>query len=127
MAKKKKKTHFKKATDKPLCRDFLKTRADSCIAKGFKKQKWVEFCEKMMDLGLVLTLYEARRTPSKYITVRKPNDHSKKYKVRFSNHLPIMSRELEGDCDFFVGHTNLGIQTTDQAIKSTLNFFQIGA
>lgn len=43
----------------------------------------------------------------------------------FPCHKPILHRETSGDCDFFVGRTNLGVRNTDDAIKATLEFFGI--
>ncbi len=99
---------------------FLDRRAASAIEKGFGKQKWVEFCEVMLCHGLRVHLYEARKTFSKYVTVSRGKQ---KFKVRFSNHKPIKRREENGDCDFFVGVTNTGSRTTEDAIKATLEFF----
>lgn len=106
---------MRKATNQKIARDFLEKRVQGCIAKGYQKQKWVEFCEAMMERGYTLTLYEARRTVSKYITVHN-GDH--KFKVRFSNHKPIRDRKANGDCDFFVGKTHLNWSTTAQAIAA---------
>lgn len=116
----------RKATNMLVTREFLKQRADASLAKGYtQRQKWVQFCERMMEEGLICSLYEARQTVSKYITVRRRDDYSRSFKVRFSNHKPIKHREEAGDCDFFVGYTNLGIQTTDQAITAAFRFFNI--
>lgn len=113
----------RKATNRKINQDFLNHRVKLAVDKGYKKQKWVEFCEEMLKKGFVLSLYEARRTVSKYITVKHPDDHSRSFKVRFSNHKPIKHKEQAGDCDFFVGITHLGVSTTDQAIKATLDYF----
>ena len=113
----------KKATNRVINQDFLNHRVQRAVEAGFKKQKWVEFCEELLRRGYVCQLYEARRTVSKYITVKRPDDHSRSFKVRFSNHKPIKHRETAGDCDFFVGYTHLGITTTQQALKATLEFF----
>ncbi len=70
-----------------------------------------------MAEGFTLSLYEAKRTFSKYITV---SDSTRKtFTVRFSNHRPIKSREESGDCDFFVGVNNFKTTTTAQAIEAT--------
>ena len=113
----------KKASNRAVNLDFLRHRAEYSAKLGFGKQKWVLFCEKMIEAGLTCSLYEARQTVSKYITVRHPDNFSRSFKVRFSNHKPIKHRETAGDCDFFVGYTHLGIQTTDQAVAKTLEFF----
>ena len=100
---------------------LLNLRVKQIEAMGYTKQKWIMFCESMLEHGFELSLYEARKTLSKYITVRKKN---KSYKVRFSNHKPIKQREMAADCDFFVGVTHTGWRTTDDAIKATLEFFK---
>jgi hypothetical protein len=109
-----------KATNIAVTVEFLSSRAERAIAAGFAKQKWVQFCEAMLARGHSLTIYEARQTVSKYITVRTGK---KTFKVRFSNHKPIKHRELAEDCDFFVGWTHTGVRTTDQAIEAVDAFF----
>lgn len=115
----------KKATNKIVDIGYLRSRASYLESGGFKKSKWIVFCEEMLRLGLVCELYEARQTVSKYITVRLPEDRRKSFKVRFSDHKPIYHRELEGHCDFFVGRTNLKITTTQQAIAAACEFFSV--
>lgn len=110
-----------KANNASVTMDFLKRRAAACVAAGYTKQKWVEFCEIMLNKGFECTIYEARQTFSKYITVRDSKHHS--FKVRFSNHRPIKQREINGDCDFFVGITNLKVTNTAQAVLAALRFF----
>jgi hypothetical protein len=109
-----------KATNIRVSQAFLDDRAKRAMAKGFEKQKWIEFCETLLGQGFDLSLYEARRTASKYITVRKG---ALAYKVRFSNHKPNKGRELEGDCDFFVGRTHTGIRTTSDCLRAVREFF----
>lgn len=110
-----------KATDLKVTKGFLDERHKRVEALGYNKQKWVQFCEIMLEKGFVLTLYEARRTFSKYITVRDENRAT--FKVRFSNHKPIPQREANGDCDFFVGVTNSGVSTWRDAVYATLKYF----
>lgn len=112
----------KKATDCNVSRELLKQRVAYSEKLGYGKQKWVEFCETMLDNGLKCSLYEARRTVSKYITVRDTT--GRRFKVRFSNHRPIKEREDANDCDFFVGIANKKTTTTAQAIVATLAFFK---
>lgn len=114
-----------KSCDRKITQGFLNERYAISQKKGMAKQKWIVFCETMMAHGLELSLYEAKRTVSKYIRVKRPDDHSRSFRVRFSNHKPILHRETSGDCDFFVGRTNLGVRNTDDAIKATLEFFGI--
>ena len=101
-----------KATHWKISQKFLDYKTPK---KGeFKKPKWVEFCEHFINVPeLTMKLYEARQTNSKYITIFFKDQT---YKVRFSDHKPIKSREEQGDCDFFVGITHLGVRNTDMAI-----------
>jgi hypothetical protein len=106
---------MKKVSNKKITQEFL----DSRIHPIYGKAKWMLFCEELLP-DYDLYLYEARRTFSKYITVKR-GDNS--FKVRFSNHKPNLERELHKDCDFFVGVTNLGVTTTDKAIDATRQYF----
>lgn len=63
-----------------------------------------------------MTLYEARQTFSKYITVRH---QGRQFKVRFSNHKPIRSRQFSNDCDFWVGFHHEGWSKTEDAVVAT--------
>lgn len=112
-----------KANNRVINQDFLNNRIAYSKKLGYGKQKWVEFCEVMLGNSYEVKLYEARKSVSKYITVTCLKTKNS-FKVRFSNHKPIKFKEKNGDCDFFVGRTNLGISTTDQAIEATLNFFK---
>ncbi len=103
-----------KATNVKVTKKLLDQRAKIVMDKGYSKQKWIEFCEQLLEEGYVCYLYEARQTFSKYITIKKKKVE---VKVRFSNHRPIKSRELNNDCDFFVGITHTGIRTKDDALK----------
>ena len=104
-----------KANNLKITRDFLNSR----VHEVYGKAKWLQFCEELLDT-YELYLYEARRTFSKYITIKK-NDKS--YKVRFSNHRPNWQRELNKDCDFFVGVSNYNVTTTDDALKAVHKYF----
>jgi hypothetical protein len=112
-----------KATNLAVTPDFLKVRAERATSKGYTKQKWIAFCETLLADGYHLTIYEARNTFSKYITVKAKG--AKPFKVRFSNHRPIAERERAGDCDFFVGVTNLTVTTTDQALAAVRSHFGV--
>lgn len=111
-----------KADNVRVTAEFLAERVRAVVAAGYSKQKWVEFCEAMLARGHSVSIYEARRTVSKYITVRSGK---RTFKVRFSNHKPIKGRELAGDCDFFVGWTHTGVRTTAQAIDAVDAFFAV--
>lgn len=121
MAKKKKPKHKKrepqKVTNQLLTMDMLLGRH----SPKFGDAKWVQFARWFIEKGFNVELYEARQTFSKYLTVIKGD---RRFKVRFSNHKPILAREIAGDCDYFVGITNLKTTTTDMAIMVTEMFFE---
>lgn len=108
-----------KATNVAVTPEFLAERTARAEAAGFEKAQWVVFCETLMKMGFALHLYEARKTVSKYVTVAR--EGMPPFKVRFSNHKPIFAREAGGDCDYFVGVTNFGVQTTGGAFKAVLD------
>lgn len=108
---------MKKITNKYLTFDLLKQKT----SKKYGKAKWIIFAEELLNKGFKVSLYEARRTFSKYLTVEKDGKY---FKVRFSNHKPIKERELNNDCDFFVGVTNYKVTTTEDALKAVYNFFE---
>jgi hypothetical protein len=83
--------------------------------------KYISFCRKALEAGYRVKLYEAQRTVSKYVTVRY---HKYTYKVRFSNHKPLLEREKQKDCNFFVGITNLRTTTSDMAWAAMTKFFE---
>lgn len=108
-----------KATNLQITTSYLDARAADLEKRGYGKSKWIMFCERMIAEGATVRLYEARQTFSKYVTVSA--EGRPPFKVRFSNHRPIKAREIGGDCDFFVGVTNLGVTTTEQAIAATIS------
>lgn len=118
--KKPKAASNRKASNERVTLPFLQERARRAIALGYQKQRWIEFCETLLADGFSITLYEARRTVSKYVTVSR-GDRS--FKVRFSNHRPIKSREAAADCDFFVGVCNAVTTNTTQALAAVREFF----
>lgn len=116
------KKKFRKATNIVVTSNFLKSRTEFLRQNDWPKSKWIYFCEEMMRLGFTVELYEARQTKSKYCTVRRDN---RSFKVRFSDHKPIYHREMQGDCDFFVGYTHTGIRNTHDAVNAVCNFFGV--
>lgn len=96
---------------------YIDTLAIRYAAKGYPKTKWMIFSVRRMESSYEVFLYEARKTVSKYITVRNPLN-GKIFTVRFSNHKPIAHLEARGSCDFFVGRTNLAVTNTTQALEA---------
>lgn len=80
----------------------------------YQTPKYLLFILEMNNLGFRVGLKEAKTTFSKYVLIEKG---TQKYKIRFSNHRSKLSRELEQDCDFYVGVGNLGVITTEQVIE----------
>ena len=107
----------KKIKNEYLTKEILKKKT----SKKYGKQKWIIFAEELLNKGYKISLYEARRTFSKYLTVEKDG---KQFKVRFSNHKPIKEREENNDCDFFVGVTNFKVTTTEDALQAVYTFFK---
>ena len=97
-------------------------RKEQSAKRGYPTSKWVQFCEIMLHNGFGVSYYEALKTFSKYVIIRKGK---KKFMVRFSNHKPIKYLEEKGTCDFFVGVTNLGVTRTEDAIKATSTYFGV--
>jgi hypothetical protein len=113
---------FKKAKNVKVTREFLNQRHEWNSARGYPKSRWIAFCETLIAAGFHVSLYEAKETLSKYVTI---SDGDSKYLVRFSNHRPNKRRELAGDCDFFVGVTHTGVRTTDDALEAVSRHFGI--
>jgi len=111
-----------RVVNKQVDQTFLDRRYKRIEGK-YPKQRWIAFCEEMLQQKYDVFLYEAVETVSKYITVKKGRKY---FKVRFSDHKPIKYREINGDCDFFVGRTNISVTTTDQAMQAVIEFMETG-
>lgn len=87
--------------------------------KEYATPKYLLFIKNLLEDGWAVKLYTAG--VSKYVFCLK-GDHL--YKIRFSNHKPRVDKELEEDCDFYVGVSNLAVNTTEeieQIIKDNYN------
>lgn len=104
--------------DEPVTPAMLDARVKR--ASNYPKAKWIEFCETVLGFGLEMTIYEARETVSKYITIYGGGDW---YVVRFSNHKPNRQREKSGDCDFFVGVNHGFVSNSTQALAAVREYF----
>lgn len=105
-----------------LTMDGLQEHARAAAARDHDPAKWVLFSTWWLYRGYEVRLYRAKRTVSKYVTVTDPA-RGVSFKVRFSDHKPILRRELDGDCDFFVGITNFDIHTTYDAVAAASEYF----
>lgn len=80
--------------------------------------KYLRFILRMLREGWEVKMYIPRKNKiSKYVFVSKDD---RIYKIRFSNHKPIVQRELDNDCDFYAGISNLKVMTTEQIAKTIL-------
>lgn len=104
--------------------------ARNCRMKSVKKQidvypeqyptpKYLIFIRDMILRGWAVKIYKAR--VSKYVFVSR-GEHL--FKIRFSNHKPLVSREDEKDCDFYVGISNRQVSTTEQ-IMAKLKEYEV--
>ena len=105
---------------KKISQPYLEKVKSNFKTLGYRPPRWSYFCEVMLIHGFRVYMYEAKNTNSKYVTIEKDK---KTFKVRFSDHKPIFEREIKKDCDFFVGITNTGTRTTENAIQAALGWF----
>ncbi len=110
-----------KAKNRVLDKSYLISRAKACERSGFSVPKWITFSLFFVERGYKVTLYEAKKTVSKYVTIKYKGNE---FRVRFSNHKPIEHRELKGDCDFFVGVTHTGVRTASDAWVAATKWMQ---
>ncbi|MCK5061741.1 hypothetical protein KAR28_04270 [Candidatus Parcubacteria bacterium] len=66
----------------------------------------------MLEAGWDVKLYVAK--VSKYVFIIRDDVV---FKIRFSNHKPLLFKEEESDCDFYVGISHKQVSTTEQLIK----------
>jgi len=97
------------------------TRINDKFLSRQKNYKWVQYCEFFHNMNYGVILYEAAHTKSKYVYV---SDGSRVFKTRFSDHPPNKDKELNGDCNFFVGRSNFNTTHTQEAIMATLKHFE---
>jgi hypothetical protein len=84
--------------------------------KEYATPKYLIFMKTMLENGWHVKLYVANKV-SKYVFIIKGNDI---FKIRFSNHMPLYYKEIENDCDFYVGISHKQISTTEQVIKKII-------
>ena len=113
----------KKAKNRFVTKEYLVFKTEYCLKLGYAKPKWIYFCEQLLSQGFEIYLYEAKKTVSKYLTLKKDG---KTFKVRFSNHRPNAYKEQTKDCDFFVGVSNMQTTTTEDALKAVAHHFNKG-
>ena len=80
--------------------------------------KSLRFILRMLREKCEVRLYIPRSNKiSKYVFVSKDD---RIFKIRFSNHKPIVQKELDNDCDFYAGISNLKTMTTEAIAKIIL-------
>lgn len=80
--------------------------------KQYPTPKYLIFIKQMLESGWYVRIYKVRA--SKYVFVSKGNDI---FKIRFSNHKPIYEKEIENDCDYYVGISHKQVSTTEEIIN----------
>lgn len=101
-----------------LAKKYGKQKIDFAILqypKQYNTPKYLLFMKEMADNGWKVKLYVAR--VSKYVFLIKGEDV---IKIRFSNHRPLLYKEEENDCDYYVGVSNKQITTTEELTKKLL-------
>jgi len=96
--------------------EFKVDRLIENYPKHFKTPKYLTFIKTMLREGWSVKMYEVER--SKYVFIYKDDTI---YKVRFSNHKPIYSRQMANDCDFYVGISYKQVSTTEEIISKIKN------
>lgn len=113
---------LKKLTGEFITHEDIRRRKARSMGMGYPvPAQWVLFCEEMLKIGYAVSVKETLNTYSKYITVHGAGDTN--FKVRFSDHKPNRRREINGDCDYFVGRTHTGARTTAMAVLAVKDFF----
>ncbi len=84
---------------------------------AFSPPKYLLFIKALLEEGFPVKRYVAG--PSKYIFVYDVRDEEV-YKIRFSNHRPIYEKEMENDCDFYVGISHKQTSTTAQILEKII-------
>lgn len=77
--------------------------------------RYMVFIKTLIKAGWKIKLYEAK--VSKYVFCIKGGEI---YKIRFSNHKPLLRKELEEDCDYYVGVSHKQVSTTEQILKEII-------
>jgi len=83
--------------------------------RQYSTPKYMIFIKEMLALGWKVRLYQAR--VSKYVFVIRGNLVRK---IRFSNHKPLFLKEMEEDCDYYVGITHKQVSTTEKIIQELI-------
>ena len=120
---------YYKVTNRVLDKEFLSIRNTYNQKYNYPKQRWIQFCEYFIKRDFKVSLYEARKTRSKYVTVY--GNFDLEFVVRFSDHpTQIQKKGLPPSdtrrCDFFVGpgFGNCPWFTLSDGISATINYFK---
>lgn len=101
-----------------LAKNCKLSRIDKMIEfypKQYPIPKYLLFIKQMLEANWKVKLYEVK--VSKYVFVFKGEDI---FKVRFSNHKPIYEKEIQSDCDYYVGVSHTQCSTTDEIVKKII-------
>lgn len=107
-----------KLQGKKVSLEYFKKIKPRYANKGFSTPKWIQFCEIMLERGWQVYVHEAVTTVSKYVFVVQGD---RRYKIRFSNHIPNKRMQAAEDCDFYVGISHAeNALTTEQVLDILL-------
>ncbi len=83
---------------------------------NYPTPRYMAFIKTLIETGWEIKLYEAR--VSKYVFCTKAGQV---YKIRFSNHKPLLRKELEEDCDYYVGISHNQVSTTTEILSKLIS------
>lgn len=104
----KKNLHLAKRCHLPKVLQLIET-----YPKKYPVPKYLTFIRDLLQDGWQVKLYKAGKF-SKYVFVMK---NEQVFKIRFSNHKPIYEKEIENDCDYYVGISHTQAHKTEEILK----------
>jgi len=100
--------------------ELLRSYKRKAEQRDYGVPKWLQFALHFAEQygvkrDVKVSLYSARKTYSKYVTISANGEN---VKVRFSNHKPNFEKELNNDCDYFVGPRHNGRFLDTETVKA---------
>jgi hypothetical protein len=83
--------------------------------KQYATPKYLLFIKAILEAGWSVKVYVVR--VSKYVFIYKEEQI---FKIRFSNHKPLYEKEMEDDCDYYVGVSHTQVSTTEELLKKLI-------
>lgn len=107
----------------PLTRERLQDWMAAYQRKGYGVSKWMLLAQTLLDEHYNLTLYDAKDRASRYLRVTR-NGHPVMFKVRFLTGQHRFDAVVL-DCDTFVGITDAGARSTEDALAQIRAAFKV--